>query len=538
MLTGIGLRNFKAFGDEMQEAPLSKITLIYGPNSGGKSSIIQALLLLKQSLTSRYANRNELVSRGTMVDLGSSVALLHKHDEKRVFELRIACIDQELGHHNGLLYKTSLNFSIEDGNGMLSSGRYQLTSQDSSIQLADSKIGIVKNTTLGIEEVIATEVADYAPHHIADIYTEGEIKDYWADFPNYFGRTRRNYGDDYHYDENYHVGGPFLGAEGKVIFVQYSDVEIGTGFLPHPYVDGLGFTEVTESGRRLHEANSEAIVIAREIGRAFPPIPITMTQEQFVAHQFSRTHTIAAKNFNLINYLGPLRSAPERLYRLARVDDYAIGIQGEYSANVLYNFPFIRELVTEWLKKDKFDIPYGLTVEKLGEASLAGEYIIIVLTDKRTNTQVTIADVGYGINQLLPVIIEGVASQEDSILCVEQPEIHLHPRLQANIADLMIDTIADEPGKRKQWIVETHSELLVRRIQTRIAEGDISSSDVSVLYVDPDDDDYEGSAIKQLRLDENGYWLDEWPQGFFEEGYKQTRLARTARRNGNNQDAS
>ena len=50
MLTGIGLRNFKAFGNEMQEAPLSKITLIYGPNSGGKSSIIQALLLLKQSL--------------------------------------------------------------------------------------------------------------------------------------------------------------------------------------------------------------------------------------------------------------------------------------------------------------------------------------------------------------------------------------------------------------------------------------------------------------------------------------------------------
>ena len=53
MLTGIGLRNFKAFGDEMQEAPLSKITLIYGPNSGGKSSIIQALLLLKQSLQGR-----------------------------------------------------------------------------------------------------------------------------------------------------------------------------------------------------------------------------------------------------------------------------------------------------------------------------------------------------------------------------------------------------------------------------------------------------------------------------------------------------
>ena len=60
MLTGIGLRNFKAFGDEMQEAPLSKITLIYGPNSGGKSSIIQALLLLKQSPRSGHVS-NKLV---------------------------------------------------------------------------------------------------------------------------------------------------------------------------------------------------------------------------------------------------------------------------------------------------------------------------------------------------------------------------------------------------------------------------------------------------------------------------------------------
>ena len=76
MLTGIGLRNFKAFGDEMQEAPLSKITLIYGPNSGGKSSVIQALLLLKQSLKARYIKRfeshkRELVLNGELADLNS-----------------------------------------------------------------------------------------------------------------------------------------------------------------------------------------------------------------------------------------------------------------------------------------------------------------------------------------------------------------------------------------------------------------------------------------------------------------------------------
>ena len=157
----------------------------------------------------------------------------------------------------------------------------------------------------------------------------------------------------------------------------------------------------------------------------------------------------------------------------------------------------------------------------MGEASLAGEYITIALTDRRTGTQVTIADVGYGINQLLPVIIEGIASRKDSILCVEQPEIHLHPRLQADIADLMIDTIADEPGKRKQWIVETHSELLITRIQRRIREGKIKSEDVSVLYVDPDDERTEGSAIIPLRMDENGDFIDHWPHGFFDEAFNE-----------------
>ena len=80
MLSELGLRNFKAFGDEEQKAPMSKITLIYGPNSGGKSSIIQALLMLKQSLDRKWSkNRRSLMPRGEYVDLGSFSALLHKH---------------------------------------------------------------------------------------------------------------------------------------------------------------------------------------------------------------------------------------------------------------------------------------------------------------------------------------------------------------------------------------------------------------------------------------------------------------------------
>ena len=85
----------------------------------------------------------------------------------------------------------------------------------------------------------------------------------------------------------------------------------------------------------------------------------------------------------------------------------------------------------------------------------------------------------------------------------------------------MIDTIANERGKRKQWIVETHSELLILRLQRRIREGKIKPEDISVLYVDPNDESTEGSAIKVLRLGEDSYFKDPWPDGFFDDGLKE-----------------
>ena len=97
MLTGIGLRNFKAFGNEMQEAPLSKITLIYGPNSGGKSSIIQAILMLKQSLDIPMqgakpigSSKRWLIPMGEDVDLGKFETLVHKHESDRNLVIKIA----------------------------------------------------------------------------------------------------------------------------------------------------------------------------------------------------------------------------------------------------------------------------------------------------------------------------------------------------------------------------------------------------------------------------------------------------------------
>ena len=141
----------------------------------------------------------------------------------------------------------------------------------------------------------------------------------------------------------------------------------------------------------------------------------------------------------------------------------------------------------------------------------------ITLIDIRTKTPVTPVDVGYGLNQLMPVIVEGVSNLPGSVICVEQPEVHLHPRLQGHISDMIIETSLRQRPAGKQWIVETHSEMLIRRIQTRIRQGRLMSSDVSLIYVDQRP--AIGSVIEVIRLDEDGDFVDEWPDGFFEEGY-------------------
>ncbi len=141
---------------------------------------------------------------------------------------------------------------------------------------------------------------------------------------------------------------------------------------------------------------------------------------------------------NSITYLGPLRSYPERLYTVSGWNRDSVGVRGELTTHILYHDSNIIEEVNKWF--ERFEIPYRLEIREFGDVQLAGKYVSIALEDKRTKTPVTLADVGFGINQLLPIVIEGITSEKNAIICVEQPEIHLHPRLQANIADLMIDT--------------------------------------------------------------------------------------------------
>jgi predicted ATPase len=143
----------------------------------------------------------------------------------------------------------------------------------------------------------------------------------------------------------------------------------------------------------------------------------------------------------------------------------------------------------------------------------AGEFAVLALEDVRRDPPVLVSSrgVGYGVGQLLPIIVQSLLTASGMIL-VEQPEVHLHPRLQSAVGDLFVDTVV---SGRAQVLVETHSEHLVLRLLRRVREGVLAPADLAILYVDLDED---GAAfVRRLEVDSDGDLADGWPGGFFDE---------------------
>ncbi len=138
------------------------------------------------------------------------------------------------------------------------------------------------------------------------------------------------------------------------------------------------------------------------------------------------------------------------------------------------------------------------------------------LWDVDRRVAVSLQDVGYGVSQVIPVLATAYAA-ENTIILIEQPEIHLHPALQAELADVFIESATGE--QENTFVLETHSEHLILRLLRRIREGALQPDDVAVLFVEPTP---AGSQVRHLAIDEDGDFIDEWPGGFFEESFHET----------------
>lgn len=436
MLKKLRLRRFKSWADT-GEVSLKPITGLFGSNSSGKTSLLQALLLLKQTVNS--SDRGLALDFGTEktpVDLGDFQSLIFRHEEDS--EL---CFDLD--------WERSEALPIADPKG---GGEQLISSKD-----------------LGISTGI---------------------------------RGRKS-------------------AAGKALQLFVPEIEYRIGHV------GFGL-------KSKQEKEGEYDLFVRDVDYQFvrtpgrvwplpPPVKCYGFPDQVRAYYqnagfLSDMELAFEDQLRQLYYLGPLRAYPERGYTWAGAQPSDMGRAGDQAVHALLSSRdrgekisrgkgrprvTLEEFVAEWLKK------LGLIAEFRVNSVAEGSHRFQVQVRKSTDgPESLITDVGFGVSQILPVVVLCFYVPEGSTVILEQPEIHLHPAVQAGLADVLIDAWKK---RRVQIIVESHSEHLLRRLQRRIAEASLSKDEVSLYFCQIGQGQ---SSLTTLDIDMFGN-ISNWPTDFF-----------------------
>ena len=235
-----------------------------------------------------------------------------------------------------------------------------------------------------------------------------------------------------------------------------------------------------------------------------------------------------------LKYLGPLRDAPKPLYPLApAADPHDVGLRGEHTASILelhknkkiryipsVNFkePVVdRKTVTRTLEAAVIDwlqyLGVASSVKSRDQGKLGHELKVALANSDSTHD---LTHVGVGVSQVLPILVMCLLADTDSTLVFEQPELHLHPKVQTLLGDFFLSMALC----KKQCIVETHSEYFIDRLRFRIAaatpEKELNSQ-TKIYFVEKPS---QGSAFREVVINEYGA-ISDWPEGFFDQSQQQ-----------------
>ncbi len=441
MINNIQICNFKCWKDT-GKVKLSPITVFFGENSSGKSSIGQFLMMLKQTV--EYSDRKAVFYTGnenTAVDLGLPSEMIYNKDKK-----------------SHLLY--AYDWSLGD-----------------KLEIMDSLHGIKKS--------------------ISHIEFRGDAK--------IVEKSQAM----------------------EVESLEYGLEEEGGGRID------LCLKKIASDngGKKGYELSANNYELKRMRGRAWgitAPVRFYGFPDEAVAYFqnadfLQRINLYHERLFDKLYYLGPLRNKAKRLYTWLGGKPRDVGTIGEDAVSALLATRDEERLINLRNRAKRKTIE-AIVAEMLKKMELIDEFSIhrisptrqdyeVKVRAKGSKNDVDIPDVGVGVSQVLPVIVELFYAPAGSTIIIEQPELHLHPNAQAHLADVMIDAIRskeDGAGRNLQIIIESHSEHFLRRLQRRVAEGFLDKDELSAYFIN-----YAGKArLEELQIDEYGDILN-WPSGFF-----------------------
>ncbi|TJZ49870.1 hypothetical protein FAZ15_22190 [Sphingobacterium olei] len=504
MIKEISVKEYKAF--ENASIPIKPITIFLGANSVGKSSIIQLLLLLQQTSKEDYKSyKSALKLYGGYVNLGGAKNLFRKQDTTKDIEISFKIKEKEF---KSFLRNELFEYFIESISRI---PKYIPIKAFLEIRNRDIK------SKKDFEEYLNVLIKIISTEHSAKEFVN-EVKWFLSSrsiirIDDFTQKSKSTLLKSYSFFEKllneikedvFEFKFTITHSKNKLVtksFSLFNEDKSIINFNAEKKIfqsDFINFTTLE------NEDLCKTVDLNNTIFNLFTKKhDLTSTATSIIFAILKNSLTFAKSEFSesRINYVSPLRAHPKRYYMLdkAKINITLDTLDGDAVADVLKENSSLKGKVNGWL--DNFNL--SVNVEEFKE-------VVHHLKVSQNNLSLDITDVGFGISQVLPVIIQGFLSENNSTTIIEQPEIHLHPKMQADLADLFIDIVKN--AKNKKLIIETHSEYLLKRLRRRISEGIINSEDVSICLFNPQTS-HKSGYINTLEIKEKGFF--EWPEDFY-----------------------
>jgi predicted ATPase len=522
MLISFSLSNFKGF-KKLEKIDLKPLTIICGANNSGKSSIIQSLLLMKQSTianrTASLDTQEPLILDGeesAFVHLGDWADMIYKHKTDNKMSLTWLLSDEGI--------EAEINVDIESINSpnqvaqKLRVSRFQFKELNTSVSFelikAKHEKYDLKLTGISLKALLYPWVMQqnkWIKKLTQIVIKEIQFNNISVEFHGIFPTSvQGNFAK-----QSYQVLNQLREENKKQEHIKFVDDIVAN--LSHFIKKGKnpGKTYLFKPNKKV------------ELSRKHYRLAIQHLREFWLSFR----------------YLGPVREAPQRHYFINKTGQTAIGSKGEYTSIVLaeeqeqpippyYRCIYHKKTIKEFEYRSSDRMLEALNswllfmqLPQIIPTQLIERTISQIKLDS-TGVEVCLPDVGFGVSQILPVLVECLRTKSGETIILEQPEIHLHPSLQSKLADFLI--CMAKAGKK--IIVETHSEHLIKRLYLRAAqdESDQIRPLLNTVFVHFDEQQ-QTSVTQTIMINEYGE-IENWPIGFFDEDDSRELVAATLKK--------
>ncbi len=548
-ITAITIENFKGIKDPVR-VDLKPITLLFGPNSAGKSTIVQALHYAREIFERQNLNPDHTLLGGDAIDLGGFESLVHGHNVNLPLPIRIK-FDLDLTHEDLPRY-----LDVFGNLGPKEWKNQTILRLLDDVQTAWVKI-VVSWSSLLDRPLLTSYQVGINGEELATIKTSDD--------------GRQVFLTDLNPLNPIFLDGASPEKARQSLLTWMTDLELFNNDLDDEDFEGLGrFFLILHNLVKAYD-NGGVQIIYKDLNllaqdSALPKWGSPLQFEEQVIRDITDGEEeegnfievmsslitgpgeLIREELRKLIYVGPLREIPHRGHRPITSPDETRWANGLAAYDILFfaEEAFIDQ-VNKWLtQEDRLATGYSVDVKKYRELETDSPLMITLLQDRildedvklkesvlalpikrrllirdeARNIEFDAQDIGVGISQVLPVVVVAL-SPKSGMVAIEQPELHIHPALQTTLGDLFIEKIRE--CQDITFILETHSEHLILRLLRRIretsehkvpAKRELTPSELSVYFIEQVE---TGISCYPIRVDQDGDFIDRWPRGFFTE---------------------